>query len=114
MDAAGVINISGAYQTTLLGSAAETRVMLLEERRRNMFSLGGRYWSTKIQNTDLLWFPRNQGFTPFNGYSLFGGVRLEWAGDEYTNNPNWNAAGGLAIRAEGCTSLFGSQAPSRQ
>lgn len=109
--AAGVINISGAYETTLLGSAAETRVMLIEEWRRNMFSAGGRYWSVKIQNTDLLWFPRNEGNTPFQGYTIGGGVRLLFAGDEYTNNDNWNAAGGEDLEATGCTSLFGSQAP---
>ena len=113
---AGVQTITsgGAFETALLGSPLQLRMMLLEERRRVLFSEGGRYWSTKIQNTDLLWFPRNQGFTPFQGYSLFGGVRLEFPGDEYINNPNWNAAGGTLLRGTGCTSLFGSQAPVRQ
>ena len=41
---------------------ADVRALIIEERRRTFFGTGGaRYWSTKIQNTDLLWFPRWQG-----------------------------------------------------
>src|SRR5690606_32036455 len=41
----------------------QIRAMLLEERRRWFFAAGGRYWSTKIQNPDVLWFPRGEGQT---------------------------------------------------
>jgi len=107
--------ISGAYLATLTdgnNDADEVRYMLLEERRREFFAEGGRWWSTKIQNTDLLWFPRNQGQLPGGGYNAQGVVRMEFATDEYQSNPLWAARGGLDARGQGCESLFGSQAPS--
>ncbi|MDE2754326.1 MAG: hypothetical protein OXI83_17270, partial [Gemmatimonadota bacterium] len=66
--------------------------------RRSRFAEGGRYWATKILNTDILWFPRTEGVTPSQGYDLNGGVRLTLPGDEYTLNPNI----GLNDRATGC------------
>ncbi|HUF76638.1 MAG TPA: RagB/SusD family nutrient uptake outer membrane protein [Longimicrobiales bacterium] len=110
----GLPTVSGTYLASLTDGtddAAEVRALLLEERRREFFAEGGRYWSTKIQNTDVLWFPRGEGATPFQGYALQGGVRQTFATDEYETNPNWAAAGGLALRGTGCASLFGSQAP---
>ena len=76
--------------------------MLLEERRREFFAEGARFWSTKIQNVDALWFPRGEGQTPYQGYNLQGGVRLPMPADEYTGNPNFVEAGGLSIRGTGC------------
>ncbi|HSH74670.1 MAG TPA: RagB/SusD family nutrient uptake outer membrane protein [Longimicrobiales bacterium] len=99
---ASLPNISGAYATSLIGDQATMRAVILEERRRELYSESARYWSTKIQNTDLLWFPRRQGNTPFQGYILFGGVRLQFPDDEYTLNSNLAAAGGLALRGTGC------------
>ena len=101
--------ISGAYRASLSTKEA-VRAVLLEERRREFFAEGGRYWSTKIQNTDVLWFPRREGATPYQGYNLQGGVRLLFTG-EYESNPKWVANGGLALRGTGCTGLFGAQAP---
>lgn len=103
--------ISGAYRATLLGSKNAVRHMLLEERRREFYAEGGRYWSTKIQNTDVLWFPRGEGVTPSNSYVLQGGVRLPMPDDEYQGNPKFLARGGLAARGTGCRDLPGAQAP---
>ena len=113
--------ITGAYLATLTDGTDdfnEVRYMLLEERRREFFSEGGRYWSTKIQNTDLLWFPRLQGATPFQGYNLQGAVRQLFAGDEYEQNQYFVDRGGLAARGTGCDTMgtivggAGSQAPA--
>jgi hypothetical protein len=98
----GLPLISGAYEQTLLGDANAVRYMLLEERRREFYSEGGRYWSTKIQNTDVLWFPREIGETPFQGYQLLGGVRQFFPADEYEQNPFFQARGGLNSRGTGC------------
>ena len=110
--AAGLPTITGAYLTTLTdgtNDAAEVRAMLLEERRRELFNEGARYWSTKIQNTDMLWFPRYQGQTPFQGYNLLGAVRQLFASDEYESNLNWVAAGAQNARGTGCgPSVMGS------
>jgi len=76
--------------------------MILEERRRALFAEGGRYWSTKIRNTDVLWFPRAEGITSQQGYSLQGGVRLALPTEEYLTNPYLVARGGLAVRGTGC------------
>lgn len=112
--------ISGAYLMQLTDGAndlEEVRFMLLEERRREFFAEGGRYWSTKIQNTDVLWFPRMEGATPFQGYNLQGAVRQLFASDEYEQNPYFVDRGGLAARGTGCSDLGtilggpGSQAP---
>ena len=110
----GLPQISGTYLATLTdgaNDAAEVRYMLLEERKREFFAEGARYYSTKIQNTDVLWFPRLQGTTPFQGYNLQGGVRQAFPDDEYEQNPFFVELGGLSARGTGCTSLFGSQAP---
>jgi hypothetical protein len=80
------------------GDAEQIRYMIIEERRRSFFAEGGRYWATKILNTDILWFPRTEGVTPAQGYDLNGGVRLTMPGDEYTLNPNIS----LNDRATGC------------
>ena len=62
--------------------------MIIEERRRTFFNEIGRFWATKILNTDLLFFPRNKGKTPQQGYDLNGGVRLVMPTDEYEFNEN--------------------------
>jgi hypothetical protein len=93
--------ISGAYQATLLGSATATRHMLLEEWRREFFG-EGRYWSVKIKNTDVLWFPRLEGQTFYQRYQMLGGVRLLFPASEFEQNPNFVARGGLAARGTGC------------
>ncbi|MGD8730160.1 MAG: hypothetical protein PVF90_10675, partial [Gemmatimonadota bacterium] len=93
--------VSGAYLATLTDGTDdfdEVRYLLLEERRREFFAEGGRYWSTKIQNTDVLWFPRLEGATPFQGYNLQGAVRQLFATDEYQQNPNFVDVGGLDAR----------------
>ena len=102
--------ISGTYRTSL-DTYDEVRAVLLEERRRELFAEGARYWSTKIQNTDMLWFPRRQGQTQFQGYNLLGAVRQLSPGDEYQQNPYFIERGGLDARGSGCTALPGSQAP---
>ncbi|MDR0787576.1 MAG: RagB/SusD family nutrient uptake outer membrane protein [Gemmatimonadota bacterium] len=102
--------VSGAYLTSLLASADATRHMLLEERRREFFAEGGRYWSTKIQNTDLLWFPRFEGAAP-GGFRYGGAVRVTMPLTEYERNPFFEQRGGLNARGSGCTDLFGDQVP---
>ena len=102
--------ISGAYMATLLASNDAVRAMLLEERRREFYAEGGRYWSTKIQNTDLLWFPRGQGITTNGFYQLDGGVRQHMPNNEFDRNPFFIAAGGRDARGTGCDP---AQAPVR-
>jgi hypothetical protein len=95
--------ISGAHETALLADTDAVRAMILEEKRRELFSQSARYLATKIQNTDLLWFPRAQGATPFQGYNLQGGVRLGFPADEYTLNPNFAALGDITtVRGSMC------------
>ena len=77
----------------------EIRYMVYEEKRRELFA-EGRFWSTKIQNTDIAWFPRHEGVTPAQGYTLQGGVRLAMPEDEYNLNPNFSKAD----RGTGCNS----------
>ena len=78
----------------------EVRYLIHEERRRAFFLEGARYWSTKIQNTDISWFPRLEGNTPsIAQYILQGGVRLLFPGDEYSLNPNFL---NLDQRGTGC------------
>ena len=94
--------------TYLDGTATfeQVRYLIHEERRRAFFMEGARYWSTKIQNTDISWFPRNEGDTPsLASYDFLGGVRLLFAGDEYSLNENFL---GLDQRGTGCEA---SQAP---
>ena len=61
--------------------------MIIEERRRSLF-LEGRYWSTKIQNTDLLWFPRSTEDVDDQGNELGGAVRMVMQQLEFQQNPN--------------------------
>jgi hypothetical protein len=85
-------------------TAEEIRFMVLEERRRWLFEDAGRYWSTKIRNTDVLWFPRAEGRSE-SGFQLLGGVRLAMPDAEYTINPYFLARGALAARGTGCDPL---------
>jgi hypothetical protein len=107
--------ISGAYLATLTDGTndqAEMRAAILEERRREFFAEAGRYWSTKIQNTDMLWFPRLQGGGLV--YQYQGGVRLRFDGSEYTINPYFVARGRESAQGTGCANmgpLPGSQVP---
>ncbi len=110
--------IAGAYLTELTNGTndqAEVRAMLLEERRREFYAEGGRFHSTGIQNTDLIWFPRLQGATPnSSAYQLGGSVRLLTDGQEYNLNEYLLAAGGPSARGTGCASLGplpGAQVP---
>jgi hypothetical protein len=106
--------VSGAYLTTLTdgsGDVTEVRSLLFEERRREFFNEGPRFWSTKIQNTDIAWFPRAEGRTPFQNYNWQGGVRQILPDAEYDQNPYFIARGGRAARGTGCAALPGSQNP---
>jgi hypothetical protein len=106
--------VTGAYLATLtdgVNDADEVRSLLFEERRRELFAEGGRFWSTKIQNTDIAWFPRAEGQTPFQRYNWQGGVRQIMPTEEYEQNTYFIARGGRASRGVGCAGLFGSQAP---
>ena len=94
--------VTGVYRTSLEADADEVRYLVLEERRREFYAEGGRYWSSEIQNTDLAWFPRAEGETPYQGYALQGAVRQQFVESEYEENPYFIAAGGLAARGTGC------------
>ena len=108
-----VPNISGTLLTTLTNGTndqAETRLVILEEARREFFGgEAGRWWQWKIQNTDVMWFPRFEGFTSSGVYRLQGGVRLNWPQDEYERNPNFQP-GNIALRGAGCTAATASAA----
>jgi hypothetical protein len=87
----------------LLGSAARYRDAIIEERRRALFE-EGRFWSTKILNNDILWFPRAVGsITNQSTYTFGGGVRQLMTNDEYQINLNLANSGALALRGTGCT-----------
>jgi hypothetical protein len=115
-----VPDISGAYLTALTNGAddasivgttdqQEMRMVILEEARRELYGgESGRWYQWKIQNTDLMWFPRFQGFTSSGVYRLQGGVRMNWPADEYERNPNF-PAGGLDNRGVGCTAANANQ-----
>ncbi|MQA88750.1 MAG: hypothetical protein GEU90_00750 [Gemmatimonas sp.] len=77
--------------------AAQIRQMILEEKRRSLW-LEARYIATKIQNTDLVWFPRAQGTTPSQGVQYLGGVRMLMPNDEFDLNENISRTD----RATGC------------
>ena len=82
------------------GNATQVRYMIIEERRRALF-LEGRYYLTKIQNLDVLWFPRSQGNNPGGGGggAFFGGViRHVMPQAEFLQNPNLK----LTDQATGC------------
>jgi hypothetical protein len=93
------------YLDGATATPGEIRTMLLEERRRAFYNEGGRYWSTKIQNADVLWFPRGEGQQWAAGRSFQGGVRVAMPDTEYTTNPHFLARGGLAARGTGCDPL---------
>jgi hypothetical protein len=98
--AAGVPPVT--YITGATATAQQIRYLLLEERRRVFYSEAGRYWATKIRNTDVLWFPRGEGLTQSGVYPLQGGVRLALPDNEYVHNPHLVERGGLASRSTGC------------
>jgi hypothetical protein len=98
----GLPNIAGAYLTLVESDMDAFRNMIIEERRRALW-LEGRFWATKIQNTDKLWFPRGQGeWVNASIYSLGGAVRLLMPNSEFEINPQLANNGGLALRATGC------------
>jgi hypothetical protein len=113
-----VPDISGALLTALTNGAddasivgatdqQEMKMVILEEARREFYGgEAGRWWQWKIHNTDLMWFPRFEGFT-LSAYRLQGGVRLNWPSDEYLRNPLF-PTGGLANRGTGCTAATAS------
>lgn len=77
------------------GSAVDD--MIIEERRRSLF-LEGRFWATKLHNTDKLWFPRSDGNEPApavlpirpDPLSWRGGVRMVMLTQEFDLNTNIN------------------------
>lgn len=115
-----VPDISGAFLTTLTNGVddagivgttdqEEMRMVILEEARREFFGgESGRWYQWKIQNTDLMWFPRFQGFTSSGVYRLQGAVRMNWPTEEYERNPNF-PAGALNNRGAGCTNANANQ-----
>ena len=72
--------------------AVQIRDMVFEEKRRELWLEGGRWWSTKIQNVDLFWFPRDEGVFPTREFALDGGVRMVMPDSEYDNNDNLTRA----------------------
>lgn len=103
-EAAGLPDVT--YLDGATATQEQIRFLILEERRRSLYGEGGRFWSTKIQNPDVLWFPRAEGRTPWQGYPLGGGVRLALPEDEYLTNPNLVARrGGLDARGTGCDAV---------
>jgi hypothetical protein len=124
MRGTGVPDITGALATALTNGVddatlpgvgsdqAEMRWVILEEARREFYGgENGRWWQWKIQNTDVAWFPRFQGFTE-SGYRLLGGVRMSFPNDEFDRNPAFVAAGGRDARGSGCTAAFGANVPA--
>jgi hypothetical protein len=108
---AAVPDITGAYATALSTDQAAMRMVILEEARRELYGgEAGRWWQWKIQNTDVMWFPRFESFTP-SGYRYQGGVRLAFPNDEFERNPAFVAVGGRDARGTGCTAV-GSAAPA--
>jgi hypothetical protein len=100
----GVREITGSYRTALEnGTYTSTmREVVFEESRRVLYAEAGRFWAWKINNTDLAFFPRGQGQTPFQGYAYGGGVRLQFPDDEYELNPNFEPLGRLDARGTLC------------
>ena len=85
-------------------------MVILEEARREFYGgEAGRWWQWKIQNTDLMWFPRFQGQTSSGVYRLQGGVRLNWENAEYERNVLF-PAGALINRGTGCAAPTGTPA----
>lgn len=99
----GLPAISGAYETLVNSDADAHLHMVIEERRRALW-LEARYYATKLQHTDMLWFPRATGDLVNAGasYVLGGQVRYLLPADEYQINPNFRDNGALALRGTGC------------
>ena len=72
-------------------NATQIRYMIIEERRRALV-LEGRYFQTKLQNPDILWFPRNIGGTRGFDHGFRGGVRFLMPNGEFVNNTNLTTA----------------------
>ena len=77
--------------------ATEIRYLIIEERRRALYG-EGRYFHTMLENTDLLWFPRDNGGSRGFGHNMSGGVRWLMPEGEYINNENLS----LNDRGTGC------------
>jgi hypothetical protein len=96
--AAGLPIVQGAYATLVTTDADAYDDLIIEERRRALW-LEARFWSTKIQKNEKLWFPRRLGeWVNVSNYELNGGVRVLMPNNEYEINPNF----GLAARGTGC------------
>jgi len=110
----GSVYIGGSLQqidlpdVTYNPTGDQVEDMIIEERRRALW-LEGRYWATKIQHPNKLWFPRKIGdwVNQAASYVLNGGVRVLMPEDEYQINPNLT----LADRATACPA---DQAPVYQ
>ena len=85
------------YLTGATATPQQIKYMIIEERRRSLF-LEGRFYYTKLQNPDILWFPRGVGATPAAGWRMGGGVRYTMPQDEYQLNTNLK----LEDQATGC------------
>lgn len=96
----GLPEVAGAYRTLVEGDADRFDDLIIEERRRALW-LEARFWSTKIQKNEKLWFPRRVGeWVNASNYELNGGVRMLMPSSEYQINPNF---GGLDARGTGCS-----------
>jgi hypothetical protein len=97
--AAGLPLVAGAYRALVETDADAFDDLIIEERRRALW-LEARFWSTKIQKNEKLWFPRRVGeWVNVSNYELNGGVRMLMPESEYEINPNF---GGLDARGTGC------------
>jgi hypothetical protein len=85
------------YITGATATPNQIKYMIFEERRRALF-VEGRFFLTKLQNPDVLWFPRGLGFSPKARWVLDGGVRFTMPNNEYILNSGL----GLAKRGTGC------------
>jgi hypothetical protein len=73
-------------------NAEQIRQMVIEERRRALF-VEGRYFPAKVQNLDIIWFPRNEGKNPTRSGSQYGdAIRLLMPAQEFILNPNLSNA----------------------
>ena len=79
------------YITGATATSDQIRYLIIEERRRALYS-EGRYFYTKLKNTDLLWFPRNIGAARIAGHNYFGGVRFLMPQNEFELNDNLKLA----------------------
>jgi len=76
--------------------------LIIEERRRSLF-LEARFWATKIQHKDKLWFPRGRDFTPA-GHAYRNAVRVVMPDNEFDLHPD------LSLSQQG--SMCGDEAPA--